>query len=73
MNSLYFKHFLCNVQLTRTNENTSRYGNIMSLSLEQKICKGKGKAVPVLNQVPCHEDVGRSGGTVPGILNLGVR
>jgi hypothetical protein len=33
--------------------------------------KVKGKAVPVLNNVPRHEDVLGCGGTVPLILNLG--
>jgi len=29
--------------------------------------------VPVLNKAPCHEDVWGYGGTVPRILNLGIR
>jgi len=33
---------------------------------------GKGKAVPVFNQVPSHEYVLESGGTAPRI-NLGTR
>jgi len=34
---------------------------------------GKGKVVPVLNQVPCHEDIWGSGGTGSCSLNLGTR
>jgi hypothetical protein len=33
--------------------------------------KGKGKAVPVLNSSPRHEDVYRSGGIAPRIFDFG--
>jgi len=33
----------------------------------------KGKVFPVLNHVPCHEDVWGSGGIAPHIFNLSTR
>jgi len=34
---------------------------------------GKGKAVPVWSQASCHENTWQSGGTAPGVHNLGTR
>jgi hypothetical protein len=49
---------------------------VFTLRMKETVCRCggyKGKVVPMLKELPCHEDVWGSGGIAPRILNLGTR
>jgi hypothetical protein len=48
-------------------------GGVCSTHMVETWAKLKGKFVPVLKLVPCHEGVLGSGGIAPRILDLGTR